>query len=92
MDRMCGFGVFHTYWFGVVYTVDYCAALKVSNADMFLAHCPGTDHVESVLWRVARTQVLVLVRNEVGMAIAIGKIAAPEFLSLWHQRDPICVE
>ena len=59
---------------------------------MFLAHGSGTDYVEPILWCFARKQILVLVSDEAGVPIASGEIATPEFLSFWHQRDPICVE
>ena len=49
---------------------------------MLLAHCAGTDYIKPILGCVAREQVLILVGDKIGMAIATREIAAPEFISL----------
>ena len=92
MSRVCALGVFNTQGLRIVHAVDGRAPLKVGDADVFLTHCSGTDYIESVSGRLGCEKVFVFVFDEAGMAIATGKIATPEFLSLWHQRNPIRVE
>ena len=59
---------------------------------MLLTHCAGTDYIESVSGRLGCEKVFVFVGDEAGVTIATGEIATPEFVSLWHQRNPIGVD